>query len=58
MAEGEGMMGKANTFDYKIYNDPMRMRDEQFLGEWDAAAGAWKREGIFDYEKYAEELQE
>lgn len=51
-------MGKANTFDYKIYNDPMKMRDEQFLGEWDAVAGEWKIKGIFNYVRYAEELHD
>lgn len=51
-------MGYANTYDYPIYCDPMRIRDEQFLGQWDTLNGCWKRESILDYEKYEKELQD
>ena len=41
---------------YTIYNDPHRVLDRDFFGEWDAVKEEWTFEGIFDYDKYSNEL--
>jgi len=41
---------------YTIYKDPHRVLDRDFFGEWNATNGKWDFEGVFDYEKYANEL--
>ena len=35
---------------YTIYNDPHRVLDRDFFGEWNAVKSEWSFEGIFDYE--------
>ena len=36
---------------YTIYNDPHRVLDRDFFGEWNAVKSEWSFEGIFDYDK-------
>lgn len=41
---------------YTIYNDPMRVVDRDFFGEWNVEKGVWNFESVFDYDKYSNEL--
>jgi len=46
----------STTFNYKILKDPMRVSDEDFFGIWDSEKQVFKKEGIFDFDKYSKEL--
>ncbi len=41
---------------YTIYNDPHRVVDRDFFGEWNTEKNTWDFESVFDYDKYSKEL--